>query len=148
MDNIDFTIFQTLRDDARISITKLAEIVNLSRPSVQYRLNKMVEEGVIEKFTLLTKPQNIGYNIVFYLKIYPLNSESSRQVIEYLDKHPNIMEINAISGSADFLVKGAIVSVEALNNLVSEAQKFAKTETMIIFQEIKETTSLDPIITE
>lgn len=146
MDNIDFIIFQTLKENARISITRLAEIVNLSRPSVQYRLNKMVDEGIIEKFTIVTKPQNLGYNIVFYLKIYPTNPDNDQAVIQYLKEQNNIIEINSITGSANYLIKGAAVNMEDLNALVTAIKKYAKTETMILFDEIQENTSLEPLM--
>ena len=41
LDHLDHKIIQALKDNARISITELSSIVNLSRNAVSYRIKKL-----------------------------------------------------------------------------------------------------------
>lgn len=45
-------ILQLLRENGRRSLTEIAAIVGLSRPTVRYHVDKMVRENVIRRFTI------------------------------------------------------------------------------------------------
>jgi len=63
MDGIDKKIIISLFKDGRISQRKIAEDVNLSATSLNYRFNKLIEDGVIRSFKLTVNPN-------FYNKYY------------------------------------------------------------------------------
>ena len=46
LDHFDHKIIRALTDDARISITKLSSIVNLSRNAINYRIKKLETIGM------------------------------------------------------------------------------------------------------
>jgi Lrp/AsnC family leucine-responsive transcriptional regulator len=48
----DKMILQLLREDGRRSVTEIAAIVGLSRPTVRHHMDKLVREGVIRRFTV------------------------------------------------------------------------------------------------
>ena len=52
MDDIDRTLIRLLRDDARASISSLAEVCQVSRGTVQNRIGRMVNRGTIQGFTI------------------------------------------------------------------------------------------------
>ena len=47
LDDLDLQIIKWMQKDARISITALAKNVESSRPTVQYRLNRLIDEGYL-----------------------------------------------------------------------------------------------------
>ena len=48
----DRLILELLRENARRSLTEIAGIVNLSRPTVRHHIEKLQREGVIRRFTI------------------------------------------------------------------------------------------------
>lgn len=52
LDKTDIKILKLLANDSRISYAEIAREVHLSRMAVRERVMKMVEEGVVERFTV------------------------------------------------------------------------------------------------
>ncbi|CAK7000961.1 MAG: hypothetical protein DESF_00014 [Desulfovibrio sp.] len=50
LDKTDRAILAALEKNARISNADLARAVHISRPSIIKRINRFLEEGIIEKF--------------------------------------------------------------------------------------------------
>lgn len=64
MDNIDLAILKILREDASIPFTEIARRLKMSESTVRKRIEKLVREGVIKKFTITIDPSKIGLNTV------------------------------------------------------------------------------------
>jgi DNA-binding Lrp family transcriptional regulator len=52
MDTIDRRLLAILRTDGRASISKLAELLKISRGTVQNRIDRLTAEGIIAGFTV------------------------------------------------------------------------------------------------
>lgn len=57
LDQIDHLILSLLHDNGRISYTDIGKEVGISRVAVQMRINAMIENGIIEKFTAVINPE-------------------------------------------------------------------------------------------
>ncbi|WZL73070.1 AsnC family transcriptional regulator [Clostridiaceae bacterium 35-E11] len=69
MDEIDKKIVELLQDNARISITDISKIINLSRPSVSERITRLIEKDILAKFTTSVPAHKIGHKVSFFLEI-------------------------------------------------------------------------------
>lgn len=67
LDEIDQRIIAVLHEHARISYTDLAKEVGLSRVAVQTRIQSLMDDGVIERFTAVINPEKIGINVSAFL---------------------------------------------------------------------------------
>ena len=56
MDQTDAKILNLLRENSRTKNTEIARQVNLTERAVRARIEKLVREGVIRKFTIETSP--------------------------------------------------------------------------------------------
>src|SRR5512137_2827338 len=59
MDDTDAKILNLLRDNARMKNTEIARQVNLTERAVRARIEKLVREGIIKKFTVETSPVGV-----------------------------------------------------------------------------------------
>jgi DNA-binding Lrp family transcriptional regulator len=55
MDDLDRSLIAALRHDGRAPLSKLADILGVSRGTVQNRLDRLINEGSISGFTVRTK---------------------------------------------------------------------------------------------
>tara|TARA_Y100000034_G_scaffold95888_1_gene116589 strand:- start:558 stop:884 length:327 start_codon:yes stop_codon:yes gene_type:complete len=63
LDKIDRKILFELDKNCRIPSTKLAKIVRKSRQTVDYRIDKLLEEGIITSFNASINPHKMGYKL-------------------------------------------------------------------------------------
>ena len=68
LDKTDIKILKLLANDSRISYAEIAREVHLSRMAVRERVMKMVEEGVVERFTVQLDSKKVGLNTPVFLK--------------------------------------------------------------------------------
>lgn len=60
VDEIDSQILSILRENARTKNVEIARRVNLTEGGVRARIAKMVKDGVIEKFTVITRSNDVS----------------------------------------------------------------------------------------
>lgn len=131
MDEIDKELIILLQENSRITMTELSKKVNLSRPSVQERVNKLLEKGVIEAFTVIVNPKKIGRKVVFYIEISDLNLSYEEFVKIALNKEA-ITEIHAVTGKANYIIKASTPDVDSMNELLEEFMGYGKIVTSIV----------------
>lgn len=131
MDEIDRELIILLQENSRITMTELSKKVNLSRPSVQERVNKLLEKGVIEAFTVIVNPKKIGRKVVFYIEISDLNL-SYEEFVEIALSKEAITEIHAVTGGANYIIKASTPDVDSMNELLEEFMGYGKIITSIV----------------
>jgi Lrp/AsnC family transcriptional regulator, leucine-responsive regulatory protein len=87
LDKIDRRILYELDKNARISDSKLAKLVNRSRESIRYRINKMQKQGIIVEFLTSLNPAKTGY--LFYKLYLQLrnNPKERKEFFNFLHNH-------------------------------------------------------------
>ena len=73
LDKTDLRILTALIEDARTSYAALARETNLTIPSIKTRIQKYIDTGLVEKFTIMIDEHMImrGTSMTFLLKIKP-----------------------------------------------------------------------------
>ena len=69
LDELDQKIIHFLKEDSRIAYTKIAEILKIPDTTVHFRIKKLKNAKIIQKFTVLISPENLGYNLGALIKI-------------------------------------------------------------------------------
>lgn len=64
MDEVDVKILGILKRNSRTKYVKMAEIVGLTEGAVRRRVKKLLEQGIIRKFTVETKVEVEGIVLV------------------------------------------------------------------------------------
>ncbi|MHA1730226.1 MAG: Lrp/AsnC family transcriptional regulator [Promethearchaeota archaeon] len=80
MDNTDVKLLAAMEEDSRLSLKKLAKDLNVKTSTIYHRLHKLKESNIIERFTIVINPEEIG------LKMHCLfNIHLKKMVIGKLD---------------------------------------------------------------
>ena len=103
LDATDKKILTELDKDCRISASRLAKMTNKSRQSVEYRINKLVEQGIITSFNTAINPNKMGYKIYkFYLKLRNI-PEVKQALFDHLRQLGNVYWMGEFSGTWDLI---------------------------------------------
>ena len=132
MDNIDKQILSMLQKNARTPLKALAENVFLSSPAVSARIKQLEREGVITGYRAELDPAKLGCFITAFINI-AMEAARKLEFYEFVEKCPNVIECNSITGDYSMLLKVAFPTTFELDVFVSELQKFGKTQTTIVF---------------
>ncbi len=107
-DAIDQRILQELTSNARLSITELAERVNLSATPCARRVKQLEEMGVITGFHAKTNPQKMGYRLALFIAI-SMDRHTADRFSHFEDQVQQFQEVvscSIVTGrTEDYLIK-------------------------------------------
>lgn len=63
LDDLDIQILKLLQLDARISFAEISRRLDTAETTVRFRINRLIETGVITHFTALLNPLKIGLKV-------------------------------------------------------------------------------------
>lgn len=104
---IDIKILALLQQDASLTAAEIAEHVNLSASPCWRRINRLEQEGIIEKKVALVNAEKLGLGLVVFARIsLSKNDEASLHDFEQrVSRYPEVVECYTVTGSADYHLK-------------------------------------------
>ena len=103
LDKIDKKILAELDRNCRITSSKLAKKVLKSRQAVEYRIQQMIEKGIITGFHASFNPHKIGHRIYkIYLKLRNIPQEKNK-LLNYLKTSGNVYWMGECTGRWDLI---------------------------------------------
>ncbi|HBH12308.1 MAG: Transcriptional regulator, AsnC family [Clostridiales bacterium 38_11] len=114
LDAIDMDILKILSQNGRESYIEIGKQVNLSRVSVKTRIDAMLEEGVIESFSVIINPEKTGQTVSVFLDIKIL-PEYLYGISSELSTLPFITDIYHMTGSSKLHVHALFINKEELS---------------------------------
>ena len=104
LDDTDWKLLELLQEDARMSVSKMARTLQLSRDVVKYRLKRLVSEKVILQFMVMPSLPKLGYTVWGYLHIRftNLTPKKEQDFINYVRGNPNVIFAHSVLGAWDF----------------------------------------------
>lgn len=142
LDDVDRKLITLLQENSRLSYTELSRLVHLSRPSVVERIHKLLEQGVIEKFTARVSAKHLGYAVSVLIQISNINV-SVETLLKVLDKDA-IIEVYAVTGKDNFIIKAVCINLDEMQDLLKELMQFGNIVTSLIIDKYSSRKSLIP----
>ncbi len=83
MDDLDLQIIKKLQENAKLSYQQIAKMLKTPISTIHFRVQKMIEEKIIVKFTSIIDVGKLGYKTVGWvgLSIDPLKTEEMAKKI-------------------------------------------------------------------
>ncbi|MDO8862190.1 Lrp/AsnC family transcriptional regulator [Haliea sp. E1-2-M8] len=103
----DVEILKMLQRDATISTATIAERINLSQSPCWRRINRMEEEGLIQRRVALLDRTRLGMEVVVFATIN-LTSTGRQNLMSFeqeIVRHPEVMECYTMTGIWDYMLK-------------------------------------------
>lgn len=139
LDDKDHQIIGLLKGNSRLSVRDIAKKTGIRPSTVHQRIKKLVQGGIIERFTLKLNNKAIGENFIVFMLVL---GKPTEYVGETLLGNRNIKEVFGITGEYDMLFKLKFRDVEEFNNFVLNFRKLnrnvEKTLTMVVTTTLKE----------
>ena len=134
MDDLDRRILNVLRRDSRTPYTEIAERVGTSEGTVRNRVEQLIEDGTIERFTVTTRTGNIKAMIEVGVAVDVDTSAVSKRMTEW----PEVDFVWQVSGEQDVVLVVDAADTAAVNALITQARELddvVSTKTRLILDE-------------
>lgn len=115
MDRFDQRILESLQQDGRISNQELAERIGLSPSPCLRRVRQLEEEGVIDRYVALLKPEKLGLKLTALIQI-AMDKHTPERFENFERQVQGFAEVQScylITGqSSDYILKVVVPDME------------------------------------
>ncbi|WP_305804580.1 Lrp/AsnC family transcriptional regulator [Stenotrophomonas sp. YIM B06876] len=112
----DERLLSVLREDARASTAQIARRLGLSRTTVQSRIDRLEQQGVISGYTVRTHAEYEQGQVRAHIMITVLPKKMA-VVVKALREIPEVRVLHSVSGSHDLIALGVVGGVGEMDVL-------------------------------
>ena len=134
MDSIDERLLLALRENGRASTAELARLVGRSRTSVQSRIERLEQRGVITGYGVRLAPEHT-FGAVRAHGMIKIGPKETRAVTAALRAISEVKVLHSVSGDADLIAVAATASVAEMDRVIDrigELEGVERTHSSII----------------
>lgn len=122
MDTIDRKILAELQSDGRLTITELAERIQLSLSPAHRRLRDLERSGVIAGYRALVDPGSVGLH--FETIVFVTMREATRDAISTFEATvadvPHVIDAQRLFGDPDYILRVVARDLEHFQRIYDE----------------------------
>ncbi len=120
-DNLDRTLIGLLRSDGRAPVSKLADIMGVSRATVQTRLDRLLASGALLSFTARVR-EDYAVNQIRAIMMIEVSGRNTTQVINKLRGLPELTALHTTSGKWDLIAEVLVESLSEFDSVLREVR--------------------------
>jgi len=119
LDDVDLRLLNLLRSDASTTLKDLARILEMPRATVQYRVQKLKNLGVIKSISAIPNFAKLGRPILVFVLVKLEPTPKVHVAVErQIAGLPGVERVHEISGEWDVFVEARVESIESLSRTI------------------------------
>jgi len=123
LDDTDRKIIELLKEDARLSVRKIADKLGLSPAAVSKRLNKLRKRGIIKKYTVILDEKYLQGICSLMLLIRLDKGVDPDEFASKLSELPEICICIRITGYYEIMATAKCNDTSEVNNLLKKIRE-------------------------
>jgi len=147
LDRMDRKILDILQKDSTLPVAEIGKLIGLSTTPCWRRIQKLEEQGVIERRVALLDPKKVNVGVTVFVSITTSNhtKEWLERFHAALADFPEVVEFYRMSGQIDYLLRVVVPDIERYDafykRLISKIE-LSDVSSAFAMEQIKFTTSL------
>ena len=105
MDDLDERIVDHLIRNARATFAEIGDEVGLSAPAVKRRVDRLIADRTIERFTAIVDPVALGWGTEAYVQVFCKGTVSPQALLETWEPIAEVVSASTITGQADAILR-------------------------------------------
>jgi Lrp/AsnC family transcriptional regulator, leucine-responsive regulatory protein len=145
LDETDITILKHLQKNGRAQRNTIAEIVQLSVPSVSERMRKLEERGLIQSYDAVLDSKKFNFDITAFIFVEVDGSKNYPKFVDRVIEEPEVLECHSITGDGSHVLKVRTKNTASFEKFLSNIQSWdgvKRTRSNIVLSSFKETREL------
>ncbi len=124
----DRKILKELFDNGRVPFSVIARRVGLSKEVVNYRVKKIIDQGILIGFNTVIDVNKLGWQIYFVnIRLKNIDVVVEEEIIQSMTKHPNVAQVLKCIGNYDLVLKVFVKDYVEANKLMKNIEIKFKT---------------------
>ena len=119
IDEVDRKILMLLAENGRQSFVDIGKELNLSRVSIRERVNQLIENGVIEKFSVVLNSDKVGMTVSAFFEV-DCEPFSLVSVAETLAHNPVVASCYQMTGPSTLHMHVLVEDFARLESFINE----------------------------
>ena len=135
MNITDAALIEALRANGRATWAELGRLIGLSGPSVQERVRRLEERGVITGYRAVVAPAAVGLGVSALIGVIQSDGARSEDVTAALEQVTEVEDCWFVAGDENFVVKVRAADIAALEQVVATLRHIdgvARTRTTVV----------------
>jgi Lrp/AsnC family transcriptional regulator for asnA, asnC and gidA len=141
IDETDRRIIRSLLVDAKTPCQQIAKELNVHPSTIAYRIRKLLESGVIKKFSVSVDWRKLGKNVEAAILIDAAQRDV-RKLAEHLSSLDEVIEVHSVAGYHDLLIMVVTTDMDEfrrfLEDKLGKIPQIEKINTAIVMEDFKE----------
>jgi DNA-binding Lrp family transcriptional regulator len=104
IDGLDARLLREFAAAPRVGVLELSRRLGVARATVQSRLDRLVERGVIDDFAPRLSTEALGYAVTAFATL-EISQGRGAEVLDHLSRIPEVLEVHTITGPGDLLCR-------------------------------------------
>lgn len=146
MDETDKKIAALLQEDCFLPQAEIARAVGRVTSSVNERMRKLKEDGIVRAYRADLDPDRVGFPILAFVSVLIDDAANAATFPKRAVNVPEVLELHHVTGDWNFLIKIRARSTADLENILTAKLKklrgVVRTNTQIVLVAHKETRAL------
>jgi DNA-binding Lrp family transcriptional regulator len=137
IDRLDARLLRALAESPRAGVMELARQLEVARGTVQARLEKLQQRGVIRGFAPEVDLRTLGYEVLAFVNLEIAQGRLA-DVVEHLASIPEVLEVHSTTGPGDLHARVIARNNEHLQDVIGTilaVQGISRTTTQIALTE-------------
>jgi DNA-binding Lrp family transcriptional regulator len=133
VDELDARLLRELDAAPRAGVLELSRRLGVARGTVQARLDRLVERGVIATFAPSLDPDALGFRVTAFATL-EIRQGRGEDVLAHLRAIPEVLEVHTITGQGDMLCRVVARSnsdLQRVLDVVTHLESIVRTSTVI-----------------
>ena len=105
VDALDAALIELLAAEPRVGVLEASKRLRVARGTVQARLERLQERGVITGYGPEVDPAALGYEVTAFITLEIRQAGGHDPVAERLAAIPEVLEVHTITGAGDMLCR-------------------------------------------
>ncbi len=144
LDDKDLAILRILQQNAKTTMSEIAQQVHLSPSPTHDRIKRLEKSGIIQRYTTRLDRRKLGKGlmVICYVSLKEHNKIKGAKFIESIMALPEVIECYSISGDFDFMLKVVGSDMDSYYdfhvNKLSQAENVGNIQSVFVMGVIKE----------
>ncbi len=142
--NVDEEILKLLEEDARITVSEIAQMLDISNKEVEEKISLFKKTNIIRKFKAIIDWKKKGKSrstAIIQVKVVPQQRAGFSQICEEISKDSRVKDLYVATGEYDIIMLVEASNIDEISEFVTEKLAPKKdvvgTYTHIVLEEYK-----------
>ncbi|WP_299118991.1 Lrp/AsnC family transcriptional regulator [uncultured Winogradskyella sp.] len=144
IDSLNWKILKCLQENSRMSNVEIGKRVGISSPAVSERIKKMEDAEIIQAYTTLVSPFEVGYQLKALITLRAFMG-MLKPFLEKVKTYDEVINCYRITGNENIVMEVVLKNQKHLETFIDQLISYGETKTQIVLSQVIKHSEVKPL---